>query len=144
MSRMSTREILNISQTYRPPRPVTGIRSFILVSYTAAINQPALAKSIKIPWLLVRKRTIPTERPPLVSEIAKSIDSSNSDMSHNWLLVSVQVQTVLPTACAYRHKQCYHPLGQPAGLTLHLRHWGGCGERPFVNIHVYNRRWHSS
>jgi hypothetical protein len=41
--------ILNISQPYRPPRPVTGIQTNSMV------------------W--VRERTIPTERQPLVGEV---------------------------------------------------------------------------
>jgi hypothetical protein len=31
--------------------------------------KPEIPKTKQTPWLLVRKRTIPTERPPLVDEI---------------------------------------------------------------------------
>jgi hypothetical protein len=48
---------LNVSQPYGPPWPVTGI----------ALTLPYFNLT---PWLLVRKRTIPTERPPHVGEVS--------------------------------------------------------------------------
>jgi hypothetical protein len=46
-------DFLHISQQHTPPQPVTGIQT----------------KQKQTPWALVRKRSIPTERPPLVDKI---------------------------------------------------------------------------
>jgi hypothetical protein len=40
-----------------------------IVSITTAVRTSTL-KTLKTPWLVVRKRTIPTERPPLVDEVS--------------------------------------------------------------------------
>jgi hypothetical protein len=42
------------------------------LAYDAVVkqtNKQKTATTKQIPWLLVRKRTIPTERPPLIGEI---------------------------------------------------------------------------
>jgi hypothetical protein len=49
------------------PHGVTSQKTpFFIVTTVKTSN---LTKTKQIPWLLVRKRTIPTERPPLVNEI---------------------------------------------------------------------------
>jgi hypothetical protein len=64
--------ILNILQPYRPPRPVTVI-ALHLLSYYYHRRTEARAETMvsikKISMVLVHERTIPTERPPLVSEV---------------------------------------------------------------------------
>jgi hypothetical protein len=50
-------------------------------------------KKKKTPWLVVRKRTIPTERPPLVSEASANFKTA----SNNVHITTERLQTYIPT-----------------------------------------------
>jgi hypothetical protein len=41
-----------------------------ILNYFVIFEQLSKKKKTKTPWLLVRKRTVPTKRPPLVSEVS--------------------------------------------------------------------------
>jgi hypothetical protein len=72
-------QILNISQSYMSPRPITA-RAILLYIWIMFVRQgnthrasttytEIKQRNKQTPWPLVRERTIPTEWPPLVGEI---------------------------------------------------------------------------
>jgi hypothetical protein len=80
MSRLSRQYgILNISQLYRPPRPVTAIALLLLTvqrgltSGSMCIPNAKNKTKQKQTPCPVRERTIPAERPPLVVEVSANL-----------------------------------------------------------------------